>query len=286
MTEADGTRRPGATLPGDNHVHTEWSWDASSGAMRLACEEAIRIGLPSIAFTDHADFTAWALPGTAKDSATVRVIDTHARSGLLDDEGYWACLEECRDRFPSLRILAGVEAGEPHLFSTEIGALLRKRAYQRVLGSLHSLRVDGVLHYVPELLTADSAQDVMRDYFAETLRMVEGSDVFEILAHVDYPMRAWPKDARPYEATDFEDEYRAVLRALAQSGRVLEVNTQGPWPAPEVLAWWREEGGAAVSFGSDAHEPWTVGRSFPDAVAMVESAGFRPGSDPADFWRR
>ena len=46
-------------LPPDNHVHSEWSWDAAAGAMEATCARAVEIGLPSLSFTEHADFTNW-----------------------------------------------------------------------------------------------------------------------------------------------------------------------------------------------------------------------------------
>jgi histidinol-phosphatase (PHP family) len=52
------------------------------------------------------------------------------------------------------------------------------------------------------------------------------------------------------------------------------------------VRWFREEGGEAVSFGSDAHQPTAVGQRFDLAVDIVEAAGFRPGRDRFDFWRR
>ncbi|TMD32858.1 MAG: hypothetical protein E6I95_10030 [Chloroflexi bacterium] len=39
-------------------MHTEWSWDAPIGHMERSCRRAIELGLPAIAFTEHAD---WAL---------------------------------------------------------------------------------------------------------------------------------------------------------------------------------------------------------------------------------
>ena len=40
-------------MPPDNHVHTHWSWDtADSSTMRRACERAVQLGLPAIAFTE------------------------------------------------------------------------------------------------------------------------------------------------------------------------------------------------------------------------------------------
>ena len=54
---------------------------------------------------------------------------------------------------------------------------------------------------------------------------------FAVLAHIDYPVRHWPAQAGRFDAAVFEDEYRAVLAALARSGRMLEVNTVVPLPA-------------------------------------------------------
>ena len=41
--------RPAPMLPPDNHVHTEWSWDAYAGSMEQSCARALELGLPSIA---------------------------------------------------------------------------------------------------------------------------------------------------------------------------------------------------------------------------------------------
>ena len=53
-----------AVLPPDSHVHSQWSWDALAGSMEGTCQRAVEIGLPAVAFTEHADFTPWSLgPG-------------------------------------------------------------------------------------------------------------------------------------------------------------------------------------------------------------------------------
>jgi histidinol-phosphatase (PHP family) len=92
-------------------------------------------------------------------------------------------------------------------------------------------------------------------------------------------------EAGPFDPTSFQDEFPHALRALAGSGRALEVNTKVP-VHPEIVAWWREEGGEAITFGSDAHDPTVLARGFSDAAAMAEAHGFRPGRHPYDFWRR
>ena len=143
-----------------------------------------------------------------------------------------------------------------------------------------------VQNRMADALFGDMPDDeVMRYYFAELVRLIEGSDLYQVLAHLDFPRRYWPKGPHLYREDAFEEEYRTVLRALASTGRVLEVNTKSPLASVDQIRWWREEGGTAVSFGSDAHLPRRVGDRFKLAVDVVEAAGFKAGHDPYDFWR-
>jgi histidinol-phosphatase (PHP family) len=252
--------------------------------MARSCEQAITLGVPSVAFTEHMEFT------TSQPGDAINWLGTDHRWWKkirpFDVPGYMASIEECRRRYPDLRILSGVEAGEPHLFATSASAIVSGARFDRILGSLHAVPCDGSL--VPadgELLRRMPAEDAMRLYFAEVVRLVEGSDLFQVLAHLDFPRRYWPAGSSNYRERDFEEEYRAVLRALAGSGRVLEINTKSPLASVELVRWWRDEGGAACSFGSDAHVPGRVGDRFKLAVDIVETAGFRPGRDRYDFWR-
>jgi histidinol-phosphatase (PHP family) len=271
-------------LPSDNHVHTQWSWDAPAEAsMAVSCEQALAAGIPAVAFTDHLDFTTW----TDGDRIAVEGLEPrpYHRMRLLDVPGYLAALDDCRGRYPDLRILSGVEVGEAHLWGASAAAVLASADFDRVLGSVHSIPFQGRLTAADQLFARMPADDVMRRYFAELLRLIAGSDVFEVLAHLDFPRRMWPRGAGSYDEAVFEPEYRAVLRALAASGRVFEVNTKSPLASVGLLRWWREAGGRAVSFGSDAHQPWRVGDRFKLAVDVVEAAGFRAGRDRFDFWR-
>ena len=271
--------------PPDNHVHSQWSHDTGPGAsMSAACERAIGLGIGSVAFTEHLDFTT-AGPGDALRATGVAPNSQH-RIRPLDIPGYLASLAECRDRYPALRILSGVEAGEPHLFAGSARAVLGSSQFDRVLGSVHTLPSGGRLVYASSLLDGRSAGQVMRRYFTEVLALIEGSSLFEVLAHLDFPRRYWPAAAGEYAEEAFEEEYRAVLRALARSGRVLEINTASPLASAGLLRWWREAGGRAVSFGSDAHLPGQVGQRFRDAAGVAAAAGFGPGRDRLDFWRR
>jgi histidinol-phosphatase (PHP family) len=260
-------------LPPDLHVHTEWSWDAPKGDMEGSCARALEVGLPAIAFTEHAD---WAL--------------VHEGQHAVDIAGYFDAIDRCRSKFKGLRILTGIELGEPHWFPKETAEVLAVGPLDRVHGSIHCIR------WEDKMLDASQFRQragldfpaAVREYFRETLAMVDSGQAFETLAHLDYPKRYWLDGLAPYREKDYETEIRAILKAAARTGRVLEVNTtRGHMLSPDitVVRWWREEGGQAVQFGSDAHRPANIADGFLLATQMVEAAGCKPAADPTELWR-
>jgi len=274
----------------DGHVHTEWSWDAAAGSMERSCARAVELGLPSIAFTEHVDFTAWLIaPEVTAENGPFDAAwagpDGRFRPPLLEAPGYLACVQRCREQFPGLRIVSGAELGEPHWHEQQVKALLGAGSFDRVLGSVHSVAADEPWMVDHHLFDRIEPGELIRAYLAEALSLVSSSAPFAVLAHIDYPVRYWPAWAGRFDAAAYEDEYRAVLGVLARSGRALEVNTKVPLPAV-IVRWWYEAGGDAVVFGSDAHEPAVIARGFSDAAAMVEAAGFHAGRYREDFWRR
>jgi histidinol-phosphatase (PHP family) len=282
------------SLAADAHVHSEWSWDAgsdpaSAGAMRRICDRATRIGLPALVFTEHLDLEdSWRIDdGDIGDGPQVYVDETgHVRLPEFDAEGYLEAIERCRRDYPELRILTGVEFGQPHLWDAAAADLLATGLIDRVNGSLHMLPFDDGDRTEPTTLYRyRPADEVMWAYLEEIPRMVAGSDSFAVFTHIDYAVRSWPAvTAGPFDPREFEEGFRAAMRAIAGSERALEMNTQRLWPW--IPQWWAEEGGRAVSFGSDAHGAERVAANFPEAMARVDYFGFRPGSRPEDFWTR
>jgi histidinol-phosphatase (PHP family) len=243
--------------------------------MERSCERALELGLPGIAFTEHAEWN-----------------QVHPGQHSVDIAGYLDAVERCRTKFKDLRILSGVELGEPHWFPQETADLLAAGPLDQVLGSIHCIHdVDGGLLDASQFRERSGIDfpGAVREYFRETLAMIDSGVPFETLAHIDYPKRYWLNGEAPYHEHDYESEIRAVLTAAASTGRVLEVNTtRGRVLCPDitVVRWWREVGGQAVQYASDAHDPDKVAEGFKLATQMVESAGFKPAKDPMALWRR
>ena len=257
--------------------------------MERTCARAVDVGLPAVAFTEHADYTRWTVLADELDQYEhLKVFvapDGTLTPPTMDLNGYLECVQRCRDQFPDLRIVSGVELGEPHWHGDVAARLLDAGRFDRVLGSLHCLPIGRQFSEVANLYRQRHAAEVIRDYLAEVARLIRSSDAFAVLAHIDYPVRDWPAQAGPFDPNAFQNEFRYALRCLADSGRALEVNTRGQL-RPEIVRWWREEGGRTITFGSDAHDPAALAYGFTEAVAMVEAQGFRPGRHPCDFWTR
>lgn len=297
MNEVDGPVATGVStddgLPPDNHNHTQFSWDAENGSMEASCERAVVLGLPSIAFTEHVDLTPWVIPGDPEEA--MGRFASHVHDGVVhapevDVEAYFEELERCRSKFSGLRILSGLEIGEPHWFPDKTAALLASGPFERVLGSLHSMRISGQPRLIDEWFHSDRVEgqaerEAVRSYLNEAISLIEATDNWEVFAHIDYLTRQIERAGRRHDPAPFEEEYRETLKALARSGRVLEINTRLQL-SPLILEWWGDVGGGAVSFGSDAHEGAKVANGFRDAMALAEAAGFRRQTDPLDFWRR
>jgi len=256
--------------------------------MRASCERAIALGVPAVAFTEHVDHTVWrvAMAGLEPHHHLVQM----SENGFLcpppfDAPGYLAGIEECRMRYPDLKILSGLELGEPHRHLDQVTQVLGTGRFDRVLGSLHSLPDGDDYTEPPGLLEHRTPDAVLREYLDEVTVLVSSDAPFEVLAHIDYPVRSWPATAPAFDPKDFEDDFRHALQATAESGRALEVSTIVPLHST-ILRWWHEAGGEAISFGSDAHNPDAIARGFRESVHMAEAHGFRAGRSPHELWAR
>src|ERR1700743_1173677 len=104
------------TYPADNHSHTEWSWDAVAGSMEGSCARAEELGLPSIAFTDHVDFTRWLIePAVASEEVWYDPAQVGPEGPPHppppDAAASRACARPCRAKSPGRPTLSGAKRG-------------------------------------------------------------------------------------------------------------------------------------------------------------------------------
>ena len=100
---------------------------------------------------------------------------------------------------------------------------------------------------------------------------------FDVLAHIDYPLRVMKYDGYTPSFDHFMDRVEQVLRSCIDRGYALELNAAGlgGWqkrvgPPQNVLYEYRRMGGERISIGSDAHTLAAVGRGFDDSVRNAQ----------------
>jgi histidinol-phosphatase (PHP family) len=255
-------RFPGGSpfvLP-DYHIHSTFSCDASD-SMDALCRRALALGLSEIGISEHCDF---------------HPLDECR--GYFRPEPWWKAIEASRREYGNeLTLRASLELGEPHQFQEQVGTLLQDYPWDYILGSLHW--VDDTIIFSPGYFNRPAAE-AYKLYFEKLLQVVENGE-FDILAHMDIVKRYGYDSYGPFDPHTYEPEIRAVLHALVESERALEINSSTlrrpvgeTSPTQEILRWFREEGGRFVTFGSDAHTVSDLGAGWEEVAAEMRAAGF------------
>lgn len=245
----------------DMHTHSRFSCDADS-PMDTIAELALKNGLAGVAVTDHME---WIPEDDAYE--------------YFAPQDYFAELEIVRSRYAGqLELLAALELGNPHQFPQEVADVLSAWPWDYTIGSLHWTA--GLPGWEPVAFEAGVATAYQR-YFTELVNLARDGE-FDVLGHLDLVRRdSWSVKRQILPLEPYADLIRAILAALVQRGKGLEINTS-PWdrglddpcPGLTILRWYRELGGEILVFGSDAHNPRRVGQYFPRARDLALAAGF------------
>jgi len=252
-------------LPLDAHLHTDLSPD-SDVPIDVYCAAAVERGIPELAITDHLDFDprapAHAFANFATRERTVR-----------DAAERWA------DR--GLAVRFGVEITYESHREADIREHLAGHPYDFVIGSVHVMRHSPyTAARVAAWVAGRSFAEVVAPYFDEVVAGIR-SGLFDTLGHLDYVKRYLVEHVRPAAFGAAPEAYEPALRALVETGTGLEVNASGlrqspreTYPAPWVVARFRELGGEIVTAGSDAHRAPSFAFGLARAYGIAAAAGF------------
>ena len=251
----------------DVHCHTLISPDSHATLAAMA-RAAMAVGLRELCVTDHCDLldldgnpvTAFDWPAAKEQYRTVK--------GLLGDR---------------LTLRLGIELGSAPYDPAIARAILAEGGdgLDFVLGSLHNWigaegNIDlGFSQFSGNPALARRAVDAA---LTHTWTLVtQYPDCYDSLAHVNYPLRYIRRDGIDLSLDDYEERVRAIFTEVAKTGHALEVNTRRGadldfWPP--LLRWFRECGGELVTVGSDAHRPEDVAKGIPEALELLNAAGF------------
>ena len=251
----------------DIHSHTKISHD-SQAELADTARAAIAAGLQEFCVTDHCDMLGFhGEPVTSFDWAAAKA-QYRAVKGALGDR---------------LTLRLGIELGSAPYAPDTARAILAQGGEELdfVLGSLHNwMGQEGNqdLCYTSYRDNPERARRAVSSTLDHTWTLVTRCpDCYDSLAHIVYPLRYIRKDGIQLSILEYEEQVRAIFKELAKTGHALEVNVcrgtdLDPWPP--VLSWFKECGGELVTVGADAHKPEHVAVGIPEALAMLQAAGF------------
>jgi histidinol-phosphatase (PHP family) len=253
----------------DLHVHSTCSADGASDIMAYA-RQAAALGLAVVGFCEHVDFDP-------RDRAY----------GFLDVGRYDLEIGAARGDGHGVRLCQGVEITYQAGLEDKIRTWLAGRRWDYVVASVHLVDYADGWAIISEpgavegYFVRHSQEEAYVPYFEELLRAAQ-SGLGNVLGHLDLIKRYGAAHYGTLKPALFEDEIREVLRAAAETGVGLEINTSGwrqapaePYPGLEILRWYRDLGGEVLTVGSDAHHVDHLGAGIPEALALARAAGFR-----------
>lgn len=245
----------------DLHMHTEYSEDAEQNqSVEEKVKACIAKEIDIIGITDHLDF--WHnLPPVCTDLDSC-LRDMRAAKNKYADQ---------------IEVLTGVEIGQVHA-DPRADDFLNTHAFDMVIGSLHGMPndVDIYFHNFEQL----DCDKFLQEYFDELLKVVQHGG-FDVLAHIDYPLRVMKHGDYIPSFDAYMDRVEQVLREVICRGYALELNAAGiaGWqrkvgPPQNILYEYKRLGGTRISIGSDSHTLDTVGRGIESCVQNAKDAGF------------
>lgn len=248
----------------DTHTHSCFSAD-SRMELQAAINQAKARSLAGIVFTEHFDFDV-------PEGITAFEFDP--------EQQQQAIRSLCQHEDPQLTVLAGIEVGLQPGSVQKIKNLLEGHHFDQIIASVHF--VDGKDPYHGEYYVGLSPKEAYGRYLEVIYECITLMPDFDILGHYDYIARYSPyPDSICYK--DYADVLDSILRLLVERGQTLELNTKtyrikpdgNPLPDPVIYRRFKELGGEALSFGSDAHKIGHIGFHFEEYHQWVKDLGFR-----------
>ena len=240
----------------DYHLHTSVSFDSESTALDMA-KKAKDIGLREICFTDHCDYNS--------DKAK-----KHYPIDLAEYDNAYSNLE-----VPGLKIKRGFEFGLTDWNRAELDAMLDKRNFDFVIGSVHF--VDGFDPYDREYWIGKTEREAYLGYLERILECIKIHDRFNVLGHLTYVSRSvYNPTKNLLEYRDYREVCDEIFKTLINKDKGIEINTSAVsslgilLPSYDFVKRFRELGGKIITVGSDAHSPERVGQHIDKALALAK----------------
>ncbi len=265
----------------DYHVHSAYS-DDSVCPMEDMVQQALRLGLEELCFTDHVDY------GIKRDwNDPQGIVYRHGGPGepdsiALANVDYPRYVEEIaalqKKYAGQFTIRMGLEFGMQTHTIPEYERLFASYPWDFIILSVHE--VEDKEFWTQDFQAERTQREYNERYYEEMLQLVRRYHNYSVLGHMDLITRYDKAGIYPFDRIKpFIEE---ILRTVIADGKGIEVNTScyryglaDLTPSRQILALYRELGGEILTIGSDGHKAEQLGAKIPETLAEVKEMGFR-----------
>jgi histidinol-phosphatase (PHP family) len=256
----------------DIHTHSYYSFDGID-LLKDIIAGAQERGVAFYGVSEHADYDIYLKHGASMHR-------------ILEEEEYFHEARHLQDDYAGvMNVLVGAELGySPDERVCEgYKKLIETYAPDFIVNSVHSCKGDDYYDGVPYQNADGSPRDikaVYEEYLDLILSSVNAPYAYDIIGHIGYADRYAPSGSARITLAEYGDKIDAILQAIIEKNKILEVNTstknlpQITLPNERLLQRYYDLGGRNISFGSDAHETGRIADKFEDVVRMLKKIGF------------
>ena len=252
----------------DLHIHSNNSFDATSSVDEL-CKSAIDRGLYAIAITDHCEAPEIIKGENCEYGCFEKLIPNSIKEAQIAKRIY----------AENLKVLCGIELGEPMHDDICTQKVLSYGEYDFILASVHNLRNMEDFYFLD--YTKLDVNELLKRYFDEVIETAS-FEHFDSLAHLTYPLRyIFAKTGTIPDLTIFYEQIDKIYKILIKNNKALEINVSGLFkelkttlPDEKLVRRFKELGGKYITIGTDSHNAENVGIGIKEGIEVAKRAGF------------
>lgn len=250
----------------DLHLHTDYSYDSQERAENYLLAAQTR-GITRLGFAEHFDYDVFLEQGGKTKNFR-----------LTDVKQYLIEMQRLSRKFPSVKILKGIELGFSPAALPHYQMLVQENQFDYVILSVHTVPGRGDCYY-PAFFTDTTKKQAYEEYLNAVLESVRSDLNYQIVGHLGYIARYAPYPDKCLQYRDFSSLIDEILKELIARGKYLEINTSSKGakdlflPAQDILDRYLELGGERITFGSDAHDSQRLAEHIDAVKTFLYSRG-------------